>query len=215
MDSEDDTVGRRFFPISPAFGGRTTGAPRARARHARRTLAALAVAVLVAALGAAVVSRAQAHRKLGDGRPRGAAAAGSIPRFEPGACPRTPEPIAELGKSRCGALVVPEDHARPDGRTIRLSVVIVPARAKSPKPDPVVFMTGGPGEAAVHVIPFLVAAGVNRDRDLIVMGQRGTLYDKPDLNCRELDRFYGRQVGLRWDAPSTGRAQAAAAARVS
>jgi pimeloyl-ACP methyl ester carboxylesterase len=107
--------------------------------------------------------------------------------------------------------VVAENHSRPDGRTIRLSVAIVPARAKSPKPDPVVFMTGGPGEAAIHVIPFLVDAGVNRDRDLIVMGQRGTLYDDPDLNCPELDRFYGRQVSLVWDAPSTGRLQAAAA----
>jgi pimeloyl-ACP methyl ester carboxylesterase len=32
------------------------------------------------------------------------------------------------------------------------------------------------------------------------------------LNCPELDRYYAHQVGLLYDAPSTGRAQAAAAA---
>ena len=73
-------------------------------------------------------------------------------------------------------------------------------------------MAGGPGEAAILDIPFLVDAGINADRDLIVMNQRGTLYDDPDLNCPELDRYYARQVALRVRAPSTGRAQAAAAA---
>jgi pimeloyl-ACP methyl ester carboxylesterase len=139
------------------------------------------------------------------------AAAVSTPRFVPAACPTTPEPIPALKTARCGFLVVLENRSRPNGPTIRLAVAIVRAKAKSPKPDPVVFMAGGPGEAAILDIPFLVAAGVNRDRDVIVMDQRGTLYDVPDLNCPELDRYYARQISLVYDAPSTGRAQAAAA----
>jgi pimeloyl-ACP methyl ester carboxylesterase len=132
-------------------------------------------------------------------------------RFEPGPCPETPEPIEALETARCGILYVPEDRADPDGRIIGLAVAIVPAAAASPQPDPVVFMTGGPGAAAIHDIPFLVDAGINSTRDLIVMAQRGTLYDDPELNCPELDEYYGRQVGLVYDDPSTGATQAEAA----
>jgi len=137
--------------------------------------------------------------------------AGPVPRFEPGPCPQTPEPIEALSTARCGVLVVPENRSTANSRTIRLAVAIIPAATQPAQPDPVVFMTGGPGAAAIHDIPFLVEAGINRDRDLIVMAQRGTLYDDPVLNCPELDRYYGRQVSLVYDAPSTGRKQAAAA----
>jgi pimeloyl-ACP methyl ester carboxylesterase len=149
------------------------------------------------------------------------AEAGSTARFEPAACPQTPEPIPELETARCGFLVVPENRANPNGRTIRLAVAIVPAQSASPQPDPVVFMSGGPGAAAILDIPFLVncdhpspdhpGACINLDHNLIVMTQRGTLYDDPDLNCPELDRYHARQVSLVYDAPSTGRKQAAAA----
>ena len=117
-----------------------------------------------------------------------------------------------LLQARCGFLIVPENRLRTAGRTIRLVVAIVPARSKPAKRDPIVFMAGGPGEAAILDAPFLVDAGVNSDRDVIIMNQRGTLYDDPDLNCPELDRFNAAQVSLVFDAPSTGRAQAAAAA---
>jgi hypothetical protein len=112
------------------------------------------------------------------------AEAGSMTRFEPGTCPNTPEPIPALQMARCGYLVVPESRSTPNGRTIRLAVAIVPAASESPQPDPVVFMTGGPGAAAILDTPFLVDAGVNRDRDLIIMAQRGTLYSDPELIVR-------------------------------
>ncbi|HEY2555073.1 MAG TPA: alpha/beta hydrolase [Candidatus Cybelea sp.] len=134
------------------------------------------------------------------------------PRFEAAPCPKTPEPIAALKTARCGYLIVPENRSRNTGRLIRLAVAIVRSHSKTPQPDPIVFMAGGPGEAATHDIPFLVEAGINRNRDVILMNQRGTLYDKPDLNCPELDRYYSQQIGLVYDAPSTGRVQAAAAA---
>lgn len=133
------------------------------------------------------------------------------PRFEPSQCPRTPEPILALQKARCGFLVVPENRAKPNGRKIRLAVAIVRSEEKPAKPDPVVFMTGGPGAAAILDTPFLVKAGINRDRDLVIMAQRGTKYSQPTLNCPSLDRFYARQVGLIYDDASTGKIQAKAA----
>ncbi|MET9730540.1 alpha/beta fold hydrolase [Streptomyces sp. NPDC006458] len=84
-------------------------------------------------------------------------------------------------------------------------MAVVPAASASAPGDPVVFMEGGPGGDALGSIPFLIASGVNRDRDLIVMAQRGTLYSQPNLACPEIDRFSADAVGLRYDAPSTGR----------
>ena len=136
----------------------------------------------------------------------------SAPLFQTASCPKTPEPLAALKHARCGFLIVPENRSKFNGRTIRLAVAIVPSRTTPPKPDPIVFMAGGPGEAAILDAPFLEEAGVNKDRALIIMDQRGTLYDVPDLNCPELDRYYAHQVSLVFDAPSTGRVQAAAAA---
>jgi pimeloyl-ACP methyl ester carboxylesterase len=134
------------------------------------------------------------------------------PRFQTAPCPKTPEPIAALSHARCGFLSVPENRTRANSRLIRLAVAIIPSRSQPAQPDPIVFLAGGPGEAAILDTPFLVHAGVNRNRDVIIIEQRGTLYDDPDLNCPELDQYYSRQVSLTYDAPSTGRVQAAAAA---
>ncbi|MFF6772323.1 alpha/beta fold hydrolase [Streptomyces sp. NPDC012637] len=66
-------------------------------------------------------------------------------------------------------------------------------------------MEGGPGGDAIGAIPFLIASRVNQERDLIVMTQRGGPYSQPYLACPEIDRFNAKAVGLRYDAPSTGR----------
>ncbi|MFE6082741.1 alpha/beta fold hydrolase [Streptomyces virginiae] len=124
-------------------------------------------------------------------------------RFVPGPCPTTPEPIEALATARCGFLEVPENRDRPDGRTVRLAVAVIPAASAKPAQDPVVFMSGGPGGETFDDIPFLVSSGLNRDRDLIVMAQRGNLYDEPNLACPELDHFYATSVGLPSYAPRT------------
>jgi pimeloyl-ACP methyl ester carboxylesterase len=140
-----------------------------------------------------------------------AAEPAATPRFETATCPVAGgEPIPGLEAARCGYLIVPENRTKPESRTIRLAVAIVPAASGKAEPDPIVFMAGGPGEAAILDTPFLIAAGINRDRDLIVMTQRGTLFDEPDLNCPELDQYYARQVSLVYGAASTGAEQAAA-----
>lgn len=127
---------------------------------------------------------------------------GGPARFVPAPCPKTPDPVP----GRCGYLEVPEKRThRGGGRTIRLAVAIIPASSGRPADEPVVFMEGGPGGDAFDNIPFLIGAGVNRDHDLIVMAQRGTLHSEPNLACPEVDRFHVKAVGLRYDAPSTGR----------
>ena len=144
---------------------------------------------------------------LGAAVPAFAGTAGGPSRFVPGPCPEPDPPIPALKNADCGFLVVPEDRSDPDSRTIRNAVAIIPAEASDPRPDPVVYLTGGPGGSAIGAVQNVVNAGANRDRDLIVMDQRGTLYSKPSLTCPVIDRWNSRVVGLRYDAASTGRGQ--------
>ena len=132
------------------------------------------------------------------------------PRFESAPCPPTPFPLPALENARCGFLVVPEDRSQPNGRTIRLAVAIVPAVAQQPAPDPLVHLTGGPGGIAILEAQRLVDAGFSRDRDLILMDQRGTFLSEPALTCEVIDRFNRLEVGLPLDARSTRRKHVAA-----
>lgn len=79
-------------------------------------------------------------------------------------------------QARCGTLSVPENPADPDGRHIDLNYAVAPARSANPQPDPVVFLAGGPGQAATETWPFMQFAlrGINRERDVLLLDQRGT-----------------------------------------
>jgi pimeloyl-ACP methyl ester carboxylesterase len=133
---------------------------------------------------------------------RSAVRTGQASRFAPGPCPPT---LPHGVRASCGYLVVPEDRTRPDGRKLQLAVAIVPSQSPGSHGDPIVFLPGGPGQDAISDIPEITATGLNRDRDLVVMSQRGTLSSPPALTCPEIDRFYQQRIGLRYDAPSTGR----------
>ena len=130
-------------------------------------------------------------------------------RFEPAACPDVPLPA--LQDARCGFLVVPENRTRSNGRTIRLAVAIVPSVSRPPASDPIVYLAGGPGGSAIGEAQILVDAGVNRERDLILMNQRGTQYCEPALTCPEVDQFFVLSLGLVLDAASTRSLHVAAA----
>lgn len=180
---------------------------RRTARRLRATSAGMATGLLVTGLLAA---SAQAQSRTGT-TPTPGAPIGTTARtvgdasYEPGPCPKTPEPIKALEGARCGTLTVPENRAKPNGRTIELGVAIVPAAADKPKPDPIVWLAGGPGDDAVGEAKMAVDGGLNRDRDVILMSQRGTYSADPNLLCPNIDEFNARSVGLVYDAPSTGR----------
>ena len=76
---------------------------------------------------------------------------------------------------QCGALEVPENRARPEGRKLSIFVAVLPANTLSPKPDPLVLLAGGPGQAASTLGPFAMQLGaVRRTRDIVLIDQRGT-----------------------------------------
>lgn len=59
--------------------------------------------------------------------------------------------MPELQGGHCAALVVPENRSKPGGRTLRLAVAIIPSETQPAAADPIVFITGGPGEDAILI----------------------------------------------------------------
>lgn len=121
----------------------------------------------------------------------GAADEGKAPRFEKSDCWFT---VPKGKAATCGHLIVLEDRAKPDGRRVSLPIVVIKASGANRLPDPVVFLSGGPGQGV----------GLDKDgmknwwdlgkywswmknRDLILFEQRGTGLSEPSLNCPEVD----------------------------
>ena len=132
-----------------------------------------------------------------------------VPRFESTVCWKTIPPTLS---ARCGFLVVPENRTRRNGKTIRVAVAIVPAASKAPDPTPLVYVDGGPGGAPLLYPQIRIESGLNADRDLILVDQRGTYYSQPQLTCPAMDRFFARLPSLVYDAASTRKEHVAAVA---
>ena len=78
--------------------------------------------------------------------------------------------------ARCGTFVVPEDRAKPNGHTIGLDVVVLPAAYKPVRKDAVTYLAGGPGSAATSEAANLSQELrlLNTNRDILLVDQRGT-----------------------------------------
>ena len=173
---------------SPAVAGVTSGRKDLPNVLHRGASMAAARKVLVLAVAAAVALLTN----LTAGGASSAASSLPAPRFEPTTCPTAPVPTSLPETARCGFLIVPENRAKATGRTIRLTVGIVPAKSRHPAPDPIVYLAGGPGGYPLGEAQALIEAGFNRDRDLIIISQRGTLYAPPNPapTCPEGDRAF-------------------------
>ncbi|WP_162795782.1 alpha/beta fold hydrolase [Nonomuraea lactucae] len=160
-----------------------------------RAVACLAVAVLLAA-GAAGCQNEE---------PKPAGRTG----YAPAPCPApNVSGVSALGPEfSCGYLTVPENRAKPGGRTIKIAVARLKAAAARPRPDPVVWLTGGPGGSglldAFTVIRHKPA--INADRDVVFVDQRGTGRSDPLLSCPEIDAFTRQAVTLVSTDPETTR----------
>ncbi len=133
----------------------------------------------------------------------------TVPRFEPSPCPKL-KGVEWLADASCGYLVVPENRSRPAGRAIRLMVAKYPARSAEKRPDPVVYLAGGPGDIAPLEVNGLIAADFIRDRDILVVSQRGAMFSEPALTCASIDDFNRELLGLRFYSEATERAHLAA-----
>jgi len=67
------------------------------------------------------------------------------PRFEPDSCGSLPDIADVLPRLRCGIVRVPRNPADPGGPTFGLAVVVIASAQQPAHPDPVVYISGGPG----------------------------------------------------------------------
>ena len=112
----------------------------------------------------------------------------SLAAFEPAPCPmQLPATQTEGETVECGYLVVPENRANPESDTIRLAVAIFHPSGGATEPDPIVYLSGGPGSSGLEFLfisfdlafaPVLVSG-----RDLIFLDQRGVGRSEPALDC--------------------------------
>jgi pimeloyl-ACP methyl ester carboxylesterase len=102
--------------------------------------------------------------------------------------------------AKCGTLTVYEDRAAQTGRQIDLHIAVLPAVSRSPAPDPLFFLTGGPGQAATESYLQIGAAfnKINQNRDIVLVDQRGTGQSHPlacpDLPDESLSEFGDEQL---------------------
>jgi pimeloyl-ACP methyl ester carboxylesterase len=86
--------------------------------------------------------------------------------------------------AECGVLKVPENPQQPDGRLIGLHVARVSAISRRKQPDPLFVLAGGPGAAAGAFYTTVAGAfaRIQRERDIVLVDQRGTGSSNP-LEC--------------------------------
>ncbi len=91
----------------------------------------------------------------------------------------------------CGTITVLEDRGDPEGRTIELAVAILRARRSDAAPDPLIYLSGGPGGPALEADMQLFDRGfafpIQRNRDIIFFDQRGVGRSEPALDCPEVE----------------------------
>ena len=101
--------------------------------------------------------------------------------------------IPDEANVTCGFAIVPEDRSGDVADTIRIAVAIYHSTGNAPKPDPILYLQGGPGQKAiawsVDVYPSMIAPLI-ADRDFIVFDPRGVGFSEPTLDCDEIKRTY-------------------------
>ena len=91
-------------------------------------------------------------------------------------------------EAKCLTLAVPENRSAPRGRTIRLRIVVLPATSAVRAADAVMFLAGGPGQAASEFVndSDVPVDQLRVSRDIVFADQRGT-GGSHSLTCE----FYG------------------------
>ena len=85
-------------------------------------------------------------------------------------------PGASSMAARCGTMTRPLDPTGAVPGEIELRVAVVPALNLTPEPDPLVPIAGGPGQGSVqfYTAYYWVFEDVRRNRDILLIDQRGT-----------------------------------------
>ena len=99
---------------------------------------------------------------------------------------RCPAPLTVAEKEgetyHCGVVYLPENYAKPSGRIIELTFLVLHSTSLTPDPDPVVYLSGGPGGSALSEMSNegtglrVSFAKIRERRDVVTFDQRGDRY---------------------------------------
>ena len=86
--------------------------------------------------------------------------------------------------ARCGSVAVSEDPSDPASRQIDLGIAVVESISRSPEPDPLFLLVGGPGQSVLETYPAISSTlfRIHEKRDIVLVDQRGTGASNP-LRC--------------------------------
>jgi pimeloyl-ACP methyl ester carboxylesterase len=137
----------------------------------------------------------------------------STARFEAATCPFVlPEGYTQGENVDCGWLVVPENRGALPSRAIRLAVGIFHSVGGATRPDPVIYLSGGPGGSALEFIRYTFEDGfawaLEAGCDLILFDQRGVGVSKPALDCPNVDVLVRDLSNRAWDGHPASKQEA-------
>ena len=98
----------------------------------------------------------------------------------------------------CGVLEVPANREDAGAGAVRLHFGVVHTPAEAPADDPIVFLSGGPGQGALEFVPLAYAQlyePLVKNRDLVIVDQRGTGLSEPSLKCDEFIAWARETIG--------------------
>ena len=118
----------------------------------------------------------------------------ATPNYTPG-FESTPCNLKRPAQARvdCGFVIVPEDRSSDPSDTIRIAVALYHSTSNTPKSDPILYLSGGPGGEAIGWSASVyesVIAPLLSERDFIVFDPRGVGRSEPVLNCDEFGKTY-------------------------
>lgn len=80
---------------------------------------------------------------------------------------------------KCGFMEVPQNRKDPQSKKIKIAYLVIKSKSKNPKPDPVIFLQGGPGGTTLLLADNYSRIALDPDRDFILFDQRGIGYSDP------------------------------------
>ena len=110
----------------------------------------------------------------------------------------------------CADFPVPENRDDPHGRIIKLKLAVLRTSAQVPSPDMLVFLAGGPGQAATAEASTVASMlqPLRGHRDVLLLDQRGTGGSNA-LTCKDSDEITAKDDE---DSDDVGKIRNAAAA---
>ncbi len=90
--------------------------------------------------------------------------------------------------TRCGYVTLSQDYDRPEAGKAQIYYSLIQSPDVEPQPDPLVYLVGGPGSSGTQLLDISFRKYLRdfaRDRQIVVIDQRGAGLSNPPLYCRE------------------------------